>query len=172
MTTFLVATFLVLHGLLHPGVWTAPVQPDKPAPFDPGHSRVLSAAHVGAAPARATALALAWYTALLYAVAGAGAVAGVGWWPAAAVVAAASGLALKAIWFDPWLTVGVLLDVGVIVVRGHVMACFPLLRITGRRSVVRDDRDGRWRVVQESVGHRPDAAAARCVTATAAHYYH
>ncbi|MFC8244575.1 hypothetical protein [Streptomyces chartreusis] len=115
MTTFLAAAFLLMHGLLHPGVWTAPVQPDKPPPFDPGHSWVLTTAHVAAAPARATALALAWYTALLYGVAAAGVVAGAGWWPTAAVLAAASGLALKTIWFDPWLTVGILLDVSVIV---------------------------------------------------------
>ncbi|MDF3145599.1 hypothetical protein, partial [Streptomyces sp. T21Q-yed] len=53
--------------------------------------------------------------ALVYVVAGAGVLAGSGWWPTAALVAAAGGLALKAIWFDPWLSVGVLLDVGVIV---------------------------------------------------------
>lgn len=115
MITALVAAFLVLHGLLHPGVWTAPVQADQPPPFDPGHSWALTAAHAPAAPTRTAALALAWYTALVYVVAGAGAAAGAGWWPTAALVAAASGPALKAIWFDTWLTVGVLLDVGVIV---------------------------------------------------------
>lgn len=115
MITLLVAVFLILHGLLHPGIWAAPRQPDKPSPFDPGHSWALAAAHVSPAPARAAALALAWYTAVVYAVAGAGALAGGGWWPTAALVGAASGLALKAIWFDPWLGVGVLLDVGVIV---------------------------------------------------------
>ncbi|WP_367325297.1 hypothetical protein [Streptomyces sp. HUAS ZL42] len=114
MTTALVAAFLIGHGLLHPGVWTAPQRPDRPSPFDPGHSWVLAAARVSPAPARAAALSLAWYTALVYVVAGAGLLAGSGWWPTAAVVAAASGLALKAIWFDPWLTLGVLLDVGVI----------------------------------------------------------
>ena len=57
---------------------------------------------------------LAWYTAVVYAVAGAAVLAGAGWWPTAALVAASSGLVLKAVWFDPWLSVGVLLDVGVI----------------------------------------------------------
>ncbi|WP_406835204.1 hypothetical protein ACICHK_01625 [Streptomyces sp. AHU1] len=114
MTTFVVGAFLIVHGLLHPGVWTAPQQPDQPSPFDPGHSWALTAAHVSATLARATALAIAWYTALVYAVAGAGVLAGSDWWPTAALVAAASGLVLKAFWFDPWLSVGVLLDVGVI----------------------------------------------------------
>ncbi|MFF1680089.1 hypothetical protein ACFVYG_29120 [Streptomyces sp. NPDC058256] len=115
MITALVTAFLIVHGLLHPGVWTAPVQPENPPPFDPGRSRALTAAHLSAAPARAAALALAWYTALVYVVAGVGTAAGGGWWPTAAIVAAISGLVLKAIWFDPWLSVGVLLDVGVIV---------------------------------------------------------
>ena len=115
MITALVGAFLIVHGLLHLGVWATPEQPDKPAPFDRGHSWASAAAHVSTAPARAAALTLAWYTGLVYVVAGAGVLTGTGWWPTAALVAAASGLALKAIWFDPWLSVGVLLDVGVIV---------------------------------------------------------
>ncbi|MEI5098443.1 hypothetical protein RB200_06915 [Streptomyces sp. PmtG] len=115
MIAFVVGAFLIAHGLLHPGVWTAPRQPDEPTPFDPGHSWALSAVHVRPATARATSLALAWYTAVVYAVAGAGALAGSDWWPTAALVGASSGLVLKAVWFDPWLSVGVLLDVGVLV---------------------------------------------------------
>ncbi|MEU5896587.1 hypothetical protein [Streptomyces venezuelae] len=115
MTAFLMAAFLIVHGLLHIGVWTAPQSPGNPSPFDPGHSRALTAAHVLPAPARAAALAIAWYTAVVYAIAGAGTLAGSAWWPTAALVAAAVGLVLKAVWFDPWLTVGVLLDAGVIV---------------------------------------------------------
>ncbi|MGQ4388670.1 hypothetical protein [Streptomyces sp. SAS_270] len=115
MTTLLVATFLIVHGLLHPGVWTAPQQPCGPAPFVPGHSWALTAVRVPAATAGAVALALAWYTALVYVIAGVGVAAGAGWWPTAALVAASTGLVLKAIWFDPWLSLGVLLDVGVVV---------------------------------------------------------
>ncbi|ALV36706.1 hypothetical protein [Streptomyces sp. CdTB01] len=114
MTALLVAGFLIVHGLLHPGVWTAPRQPGRPAPFDPGHSWALSAAHVAPAPARSAALALAWWTALVYCAAGVGVLAGGGWWSATALVAAVSGLVLKALWFDPWLSVGVLLDLGVV----------------------------------------------------------
>ncbi|MFC8513275.1 hypothetical protein [Streptomyces sp. NPDC057257] len=116
MIALLVGVFLVVHGLLHPGVWTAPQQQPggAPAPFAPGHSWLLTSAGVAAAPARAAALALAWYTALVYAVAGGGVMAGSGWWPTAALLAASSALVLKVVWFDPWLSVGVLLDVGVI----------------------------------------------------------
>ncbi|MFI6645967.1 hypothetical protein [Streptomyces sp. NPDC050504] len=115
MTAVLVAAFLIAHGLLHVAVWTVPQRPDKPSPFDPGHSWALAAAHVSPSPARAVALALAWYAAVVYVIAGAGVLASSGWWTTAALVGAAFGLVLKAVWFDPWLSFGVLLDVGVIV---------------------------------------------------------
>ncbi|HET6861049.1 MAG TPA: hypothetical protein VFH94_28625 [Streptomyces sp.] len=118
MTVFLVTAFLILHGLLHLCVWATPVRSDKPPPFDPGHSWVLTAAHVSAAPARVAVLLLAWFTTLVYVLAGAGVAAGAQWGPAAAVVAAMSGLVLKVIWFHPWLTFGVLLDAGVIAAVG------------------------------------------------------
>ncbi|MEU6394688.1 hypothetical protein [Streptomyces sp. NPDC046939] len=115
MITFLSAVFLIVHGLLHPGVWTAPRRPGESPPFDPGHSWALTAVHIAPEPVRAIALSIAWYIAVVYTVAGAGLLAGSTWWPTAALVGAAGGLVLKTLWFDPWLTVGVLLDVGVIV---------------------------------------------------------
>ncbi|MCI3241836.1 MULTISPECIES: hypothetical protein [Streptomyces] len=116
MITLLVAAFLVVHGLLHPGVWTAPQQraDGAAAPFTPGHSWLLTSAGVSTTSAATAALTLAWWTAVVYVVAGSGVAAGAGWWPTAALVAASSGLVLKAVWFDPWLSVGVLLDLGVI----------------------------------------------------------
>ncbi|MCX4913188.1 MULTISPECIES: hypothetical protein [unclassified Streptomyces] len=116
MTAVLVAAFLLLHALLHPGVWTAPQQPaGTPAAFVPGHSWALSAARVPPATAGSVALAIAWYTAVVYGIAGAGVLAETGWWPTAALVGASMGLLLKVIWFHPWLTVGALLDIGVII---------------------------------------------------------
>ncbi|WP_127361203.1 hypothetical protein [Actinacidiphila soli] len=47
-------------------------------------------------------------------IAGVGMAAGTGWWSTAALVAAACGLVLKAIWFHPWLTVGALPDAAVV----------------------------------------------------------
>jgi hypothetical protein len=38
----------------------------------------------------------------------------VAWWAPVAALAAAAGLLLKLGWFHPWLTAGVLLDVGVL----------------------------------------------------------
>ncbi|MFF4255157.1 hypothetical protein ACFY1L_28505 [Streptomyces sp. NPDC001663] len=46
MITVLVGVFLIVHGLLHPGVWTAPQQPGTPAAFVPGCLWALTAARV------------------------------------------------------------------------------------------------------------------------------
>ena len=64
--TALLGAFLVLHGLLHPGVWTAPQQQPggAPAPFTPGRSWLLASAGVPASSSRTAALTLAWYTAV------------------------------------------------------------------------------------------------------------
>ena len=59
-------------------------------------------------------MSLAAVTAMLYIIAGAAAAAHSGGSPDAAVAAAVSGLVLKAVWFNPWLLVGVLLDAGVL----------------------------------------------------------
>ncbi|MCF2536011.1 MULTISPECIES: hypothetical protein [Streptomyces] len=113
MTAALVATFLFLHGLVHLPVWLARAGGDEP--FDPRRSWALAAA--GLPPARvvsATAVGLASVTAVLYIVAGAATAVQSSGWATAALLAAAVGLVLKAVWFNPWLSLGALLDVGVI----------------------------------------------------------
>ncbi|WP_328222490.1 hypothetical protein [Streptomyces sp. NBC_00310] len=113
MTTALVATFLFLHGLVHLQVWLARTGGDEP--FDPGRSWVLAAAGLPQARfMRVTAVGLASVTATLYVIAGSATAAQSGGLATAAVLAAAVELVLKALWFNPWLSLGVLLDVGVI----------------------------------------------------------
>ncbi|WP_328500535.1 hypothetical protein OG828_07345 [Streptomyces sp. NBC_00457] len=113
MTTALVATFLFLHGLVHLPVWLA--QDDRNEPFDPRHSWPLATA--GLPQARvvsSAAVGLASVTTILYVIAGAATAAQSSGWATAAILAASVGLVLKALWFNPWLSLGVLLDAGVI----------------------------------------------------------
>ncbi|GHC52624.1 hypothetical protein [Streptomyces flavofungini] len=116
MTTALVAAFLLLHGLAHLPVWLPasgrPAQ--QSAPFDPRHSWALAFAGLPQSRAVRAAVILASATALLYVIAGTAATTQARGWPVAALTAAASGLVLKALWFNPWLSFGVLLDAGVI----------------------------------------------------------
>ena len=116
MSTTLLVGFLILHGLLHLAIWMPhPTQdPDTPPPFIPDHSALLTAMQAPASITTRLARALALATTTAYLLAG-GAVGGDTSLAApAAVAAAALALALKALFFHPWLTVGVLLDVAVL----------------------------------------------------------
>jgi hypothetical protein len=116
MTTALVVAFLVAHGLVHLAIWLPHPEPDpeRPPPFEPDHSALLTATAapvetihrvaVGAAVAVAAAYVLA---ALVVAVGAPGAV-------GVTVLAASLGLALKALFFHPWLSFGVAIDLGVL----------------------------------------------------------
>ncbi|MFD1829333.1 hypothetical protein ACFSJS_06615 [Streptomyces desertarenae] len=114
MIEVLAVVLLLAHALAHLRVWATPEDPDHPAPFAPGHSWALAAAHLTQETARAGAVAMASITALLYGVAGVALAAGLDWWAPAAVLAAAGGLVLKTLWFSPWLLVGIAADAGVV----------------------------------------------------------
>ncbi|MTE18100.1 hypothetical protein F0L17_02925 [Streptomyces sp. TRM43335] len=114
MIRALVVVLLLAHALVHLRVWATPADPEHPPLFVPGHSWALAVAHLSEETARAGAVGLASITALLYAAAGVALAAGLGWWAPAAVLAAASGLVLKTLWFNPWLSVGVAVDAGVV----------------------------------------------------------
>ena len=112
MTTFLVVGFLMVHGLLHLAVWLpkpAP-QPDKPAPFEPDHSAVLTEAHVQQRTVHRLAVWLAATAAVLYGIAGLAVAVGSDWAVPLAVLAGTVGLAIKLLFFHPWLLIGIGLD--------------------------------------------------------------
>ncbi|HVM08133.1 MAG TPA: hypothetical protein VM345_06715 [Acidimicrobiales bacterium] len=116
MVRTVVVLFLLAHGLLHPLMYAMPVKADASAPpFDVHRSWMLRAAHVSAPVAFSASVWLAWITGLLFVFAGAALLGGGAAWTAAATAGAVVGLVLKLGWFHPWLTVGVALDVGVLV---------------------------------------------------------
>lgn len=116
MTTFLVVGFLALHGLLHLAVWLPKPEPDpvKPPPFEPDHSAVLTAAHVPVKATHSLAIGLAAGACAAYLLAAVAVAIGGSWAIGIAVAAALLGLVLKGLYFHPWLSVGVLLDLGVL----------------------------------------------------------
>ncbi|MFF9060373.1 hypothetical protein ACF09K_17045 [Streptomyces sp. NPDC014882] len=114
MITALVPVVLFVHGFVHLPVWLARTGGDGPS--DPRHSWALAAAGVpGPRVAGAAAIGLASVTSVLYVIAGASAAVRSDAWAAAALLAACVGLLLKTLWFNPRLSLGLLLDVGVIV---------------------------------------------------------
>lgn len=114
MVRTLVVAFLLAHGLLHPLMYAMPVKANgPPPPFDVHRSWMLRAAHVATATAFSTSVWLAWVTGALFALGAVALAIGADVWTAAALGGAAVGLVLKIGWFHPWLTLGVVLDVGV-----------------------------------------------------------
>lgn len=119
MTDVVVVLLLVAHGLVHLAVYLTPAPAGangKPPPFDPSHSWALTASHVAHDTEVAVARALAVTAALGFVVAGIGVAFGAAWAAGFAVAAAAFGLVLKGLYFNPWLSVGVLIDCAVIAV--------------------------------------------------------
>ena len=114
MIRFLITGLLIAHGLIHIAIYAKPSGAAREVPFDPSRSWALAGAHVGATPMRSTSQALGLAVAPAYAIAGWGIALDVAAWTAAAAVAAILGLALKGLWFNPWLLYGIALDIGVL----------------------------------------------------------
>jgi hypothetical protein len=115
MMRALAVSFLIAHGLVHAAIYATPPDTAKQAPFDPARSWAVAAGHVPRALMRTVSVRLAWITAAAFAVAGMALAAGLQSWPLIAAVAAVTGLALKIVYFHPWLSAGVLIDVAIVV---------------------------------------------------------
>ncbi len=115
MTRTLVTTLLIAHGLLHLAIYATPVNPDKPVPFDPGHSWAFGGGRGAATSTRSASVALACAVAAAYRTAGWMVAIDSADWAAVVGLAVVLGLFLKAFWFHPWLTFGVALDIAIAV---------------------------------------------------------
>ena len=109
----LLALFLLAHGLVHLAIYAIRPDPSKAAPFNPSRSWALAGRGTTTEVMRRTSTGLAVGTAVAYAAAGSVLLLDAPWIGLGAV-AALLGLALKSLWFHPWLTVGVLIDVTVL----------------------------------------------------------
>ena len=114
MTTALLVTFLVAHGAVHLAVWTPHPTPEQPPPFVPQHSGVLAAAQLPEHTTTVLSVALAAAAASAFVLAGVGVALSASWTAPVAVGAALAGLLLKVLYFHPWLSLGVLLDLTVL----------------------------------------------------------
>jgi hypothetical protein len=116
VTSPLLTVFLVLHGLLHLGIWVPSPRRDGPEPpFVPDRSALLTAAAVPTAAAHRLSVLLAVVAAGAYVTAGLAVAFDTAWAVPLAVAAAVTGLALKLVFFHPWLILGVLLDLAVLI---------------------------------------------------------
>lgn len=113
MASTVFALFLIAHGLVHIAIYATPKDASKPAPFDPSSSWALAARHTDASVMRSASIALSLAVAAAYAASGWMLLLG-GPWAPAAVVGVGLGLALKVLWFDPWLSLGIALDLVIV----------------------------------------------------------
>lgn len=113
MERLLLAGFLIGHGWIHPAIYAMPRDPDKPAPFNPNRSWALAGVYMADPTARSLSVGLSWLTGAIFVLSGVLLLADSAAWMPTAVVGAVVGLALKGLYFNPWLIVGVLIDVGV-----------------------------------------------------------
>ena len=107
MVEVVLGVFFVAHGLVTAAIWAAPSTEN--APFDPAHSWLIG-------DARALALLIGTVVGIALVATGVGMVADAAWWPVLAVVAGFAGIVLMTVWFDPWLILGLGINLAVLVV--------------------------------------------------------
>jgi hypothetical protein len=105
----LIALFLVGHGVVHGVMWALPYSAEARAdlPMDPAHSWLLG-------DLRGPALAVALLITAAFVVAAGAYLAGAGWWPGAAITAAALSLLFLGLFFSPWWLVGMGIDAAIL----------------------------------------------------------
>ncbi len=114
MWSWILGLFLIAHGLAHAAVWMAPIPREgEGVPFDPSHSWLLSGL-VGGDSARLLSIILAAVATAAFVVGGVGLLAHGAWWRPLVIGAAAASLALIALYFHPWLSVGLALEVAIL----------------------------------------------------------
>jgi hypothetical protein len=117
--TIVIALLLVAHGLVH-AFFVIPQPPETAGgpswPFDLARSWILTPAGVGASGTRTLGIALLAAVVVGYVLAGVGVVAGAEalFLPGIAIGSVAS-LAMLGVFFKPWLTLGVAIDVALLV---------------------------------------------------------
>lgn len=122
MWRFVFIGFLLVHGLIHLGVWAAPSAQGRGAPFDPAHSWLLG-------DRRAVAVTLAVASAALFTAAGVALLAHAGVWRPLTVAGSVVSLVLLAGWFHPWLSLAVVLDAALLA--GVVWLDWPPAAVVG-----------------------------------------
>ncbi len=109
---WLVGLLFIAHGLIHLGVWIPPYKAG--APFNPGSSWLLRTLGTPPGTMRVIAIALAVVMTVGFVLAGVGWLVAQGWARSLAIWSAVASLALLALYFHPWLSAAVLIDVAII----------------------------------------------------------
>lgn len=112
MIRLLFGILLLAHGLIHAAIWLPPKT--EKSPFDPKHSWLLSGLHLPAGFIRIFAIIISSVAALTLMSGGIGLLTHQSWWLISMLIGAINSLFLILVYFNPWLSFAVLLDIGVI----------------------------------------------------------
>ena len=112
--TFLAGLFLLAYGFAHLAIWLPPYDPRRRT-FDARHSQALVRAGLDEQLARRAAVIAAGVTAGLFIVSGFSAIGAAAWSGAVAASAATASLGLAVLYFSPWLSLLVVVDLAIIV---------------------------------------------------------
>jgi hypothetical protein len=102
---------LILHGLLHLGVWTVKPDPALVPSFDASRSWVLARSGRAPSTTAGASVGLAVACAVAFAASGWLALLDMSLWRAPAVLGCILGLVLKVVWFNRWLVAGIAIDI-------------------------------------------------------------
>lgn len=123
MLTTIIGIFLILHGLVHAGLAAAPNPDDpdsKPGQFfaAPERSWLFKRLNLGAAVVKWFGLGLVALATVGFILAGLGVLGLLGLgsiWPVLAIASAALSLLLLILFWNSWLTLGILINIGILV---------------------------------------------------------
>jgi len=127
MTKLLIGGFLIAHGLIHVAFWATPRGPDQP--FDSSRSWLLELFGISAGSARTISIVLAVAAATGFIAAGIALFAGSDSWHVIAIVTAAGSLPLFVLFFNPWLTLGAAIELGILY--SLVVSHWPAEKVVG-----------------------------------------
>lgn len=114
MIDVIAGLFLAAHGLVHL-LYVTPAPADDPNyPFVPESRWIVRTLRLKPASAKAFAGSLAVLVAIVFVAAGVALLADASVWERAAVIASAISLVLMVVFFHPWLSIGIAIDVAII----------------------------------------------------------
>jgi hypothetical protein len=114
---WIVGLLFMAHGLIHGSYLSTPPTPKPGAPQWPFHidrSPVLSALRFGRQQVKSIGTFLVVAVVAGFVVAGLGFLANQGWWPPLVVTAAVASFLLLGLFYHPWLTLGLVIDIVIV----------------------------------------------------------
>jgi hypothetical protein len=114
---WVVGVLLWGHGLIHASYLSTPPRPKPGAPEWPFHldrSPVLSVFRLGNRQVKSIGSLLVVVVVAAFVATGFGFLAHQGWWPPMAIAAAAASFLLLGLFYHPWLTFGLVIDIAIV----------------------------------------------------------